>query len=122
MKTAFLFLFPLWLSAQTYPIPVKILDSLIFETRKGRAADTVIHAQTAEISALTSQVKAQVDVIALLQTENSQLEALSLTLQQRFENERQLDRNKIDRLKIKLRKGWKVVILEGGVIVVLILL
>jgi hypothetical protein len=108
--------------SQTFTLPTVILDSMIFEVRKGRACDTVMHKQEVELQKLGAELLANGKAIILLTKESSELSGLLKNCEELGAlavKEFRLEKRK---LLVKIRKLIRVVILEGGVIVVMIIL
>ncbi len=108
--------------SQSFTLPTVIVDSMIFEVRKGRACDTVLRKQENEIQKLGAELVANGTLIVLQKKEVSQLEALLKNCEKLGALATQEFTIQKERLKDKIKKLIRVVILEGGVIVVLVIL
>ena len=117
-----LLIVPVVTHCQSFILRTDILDSLIFETRKGRSCDTLVQKQEIEIQKLGAELIANGQVIVLLQKESSTLDALVKNCENISNLAKQEYGIQKERFLVKIRKLWRVVVIEGGVIIVLIIL
>ena len=103
-------------------IPTKGFDLLYFEVVRGRACDSLQSVQGIEINKLTAQLVHQGTAIVVRDGKITDLEATIKLLQERGGADKELMQAKNERLKIRLRKLWRIVVIEGGIVVVLVIL
>jgi hypothetical protein len=107
---------------QGFPVPEKVFDAMVFEVRKGRVCDSLQREQAIQIADLNNLVSGHSRAIQLKDGEN---EALLFVIS-RWEREYELAKeiHDIDRkaFKSKIKQLFRVVFIEGAVIVVLLVL
>lgn len=112
-----------WLSctAQTASLPTWVIDSLIYETTKGRQCSVVMEAQQNEIEALGKELLHTGEALKLSQSESKTLTGLlSNSKEQGRVDKMQADLNK-KVLKDKVKKRTILIIGETILIVILLL-
>jgi hypothetical protein len=109
-------------NCQTSTIPSVILDSLIYETKKGRECGNLSIKQQIEINAITAQLTTQGKIISLKDTEVDQLRAVVATQSNELLAVKDLHGLEKARLKAKLKRLWRVVIIEGAGVIILVVL
>lgn len=121
MRIVFLILLlPLMSTAQTINLPVWVVDSLLFETTKGRQCSVVMEAQQNEIEKLGAELMHVNKALELKQSETQTLESLlSNSKEQGRVDKMQHDLNE-KVLKKKVRKRNLLILGESVVIVLLI--
>jgi hypothetical protein len=107
--------------AQSYPVPVQILDSMFFEIRQGRTCDSVQHLQALQIDQLNQAVTAGLKAIQLKDSAVDALQASNKAAQREIEAREELRARQIQTVRARARKTLFVAIVEGVVIVLLIL-
>ena len=109
-------------NSQGFILPTKILDSMIFEVKKGRTCDSLQKQQEKEIKALGDELVSEGKVVKLLTSENSFLSEKVDVLQEEviLSDEKHKIEKKV--LKTKINRLWVVITSETGVIILLILL
>ena len=107
---------------QQYSLPSVLFDSLVYFTLKGKACDTLVQKQEAEIQKLGAELLANGQAIVLLQKESSTLDALVKNCEKLGELAQKEFKIEKQKLIVKIRKLIRVVIVEGVVIVVMIIL
>ena len=105
---------------QTFTLPSDIFDRMVFEVRKGRVCDTLQRAQQIEINAITAQLTTQGKIISLKDTEVDQLKAFIGSQSNELLAVKDLYGLEKARLKNKLKRLWRVVVIESGAIVVIL--
>jgi hypothetical protein len=108
------------LSAQTYPVPVAILDTMIFEIQRGRACENVRQAQAKELEAQTQELLAKDRMIDLSQNALQASETEASHLRQSLAASEELTRETGRKERRKGRREGAGVI--GVIAVVLVLL
>jgi hypothetical protein len=103
-------------------LPSVIVDSMIFEVRKGRICDTLVNKQENQIQKMGLELMYQGKAIVLLKKESSTLDALLKNCEQLGTLAQKEFTIQKERLIVKIKKLVRVVIIEGGVIVVMIIL
>jgi hypothetical protein len=122
MKTLALILLTATLcQAQTFPVPVQILDSMFFEIRQGRTCDSVQHLQALQIDQLNQAVTAGLKSIQLKDSAIDALQASNQAAKREIEAREELRARQIQTVRARARKTLFVAIVEGVVIVLLIL-
>jgi hypothetical protein len=122
MKTLALILLTATLcQAQSYPVPVQILDSMFFEIRQGRSCDSIQHLQALQIDLLNQAVTAGLKSIQLKDSAISALQSSNKAAQREIEAREELRARQIQTVRARARKTLFVAIVEGVVIVLLIL-
>lgn len=109
-------------SAQTVPLPTWLIDSAIYEIKRGRQCELVMQAQTKEVESLGRELVANGKALQLSQKESKVLEGLltnSKENNQILTKQFNLDRQK---LKKKVKKRGAVILGETIAIIGLILL
>lgn len=107
---------------QSFTLPTKILDSLIWETRKGRSCDTLQRIQMAEIIALQNLQMASGAVIRIQRQQITLLDSLLLSKAREQEVNRNIHRLEKRGLINDLRRLKLVAIGEGVLVVLLVIL
>ena len=109
-------------NSQNFILPTKIVDSLIFEVKKGRVCDSLQQVQFSEIKKLGDELLANGKIITLQKTENKQLSDIITTFQKEkaFLEEKFVLQTKD--LKTKIRHLWVGILSEGVIIILLILI
>lgn len=107
---------------QSYTLPSILFDSLVFEVAKGRQCERLTIKQDSLITFQADQISQSNKAIQLLTDKNSaQADIIS-----GWTNELYLTNQKHDLekrwLKKQLKRVWAYVVLEGGAIVVLVIL
>lgn len=126
MKTLFLFglLLTLFVGAngQNYILPSITIDSAIYEIRKGRACDSVYRSQAAELKKAIEKSLAQAEEIRLHDGKESGLQFIITQWEQRYDllTEAVVVQKKV--FKARLKRLWRVVIVEGVAIIVLVVI
>ena len=95
---------------------------MYFEVVLGRICDSLNKAQAADINVLNQLVLHQGQRITLSNTKITQLEDVIKLMQEQGSNQKEVAQIKNEKLKIRLRKIWRVVIIESGVIIILVVL
>jgi hypothetical protein len=122
MKTLALILLTATLcQAQSYPVPVQILDSMFWEIRQGRTCDSIQHLQALQIDLLNQAVTAGLKSIQLKDSAVDALQASNKAAQREIEAMEELRARQIQTVRARARKTLFVAIVEGVVIVLLIL-
>lgn len=103
-------------------IPTWVQDSLIFETRKGRSCEKVRLAQLSEIHLLDSALLIHVKQAELYESVIANQNAIIESFPKEIKILQAEHQKQIGHFKAKLRRVWKVVFLEGGIIVILVFL
>lgn len=109
-------------SSQTYTLPYEIIDSMIYEVKKGRACDSLQKAQYTEITKLNEESMKKDGVIHLQSTENENLSFLlnnANSYSDRKEKEHKIDKNA---LKTKIKGLTKIIFGETVFVILLIIL
>ncbi len=109
-------------SSQGIFLPSAIVDSIIWKLDRGRTCDSLAASQELEINALNGLALTQGRRIILTNTKITQLEQIIQALQERANSQQDVSQAKIEKLKTRIRKFWRVVVIESGVIVVLVVL
>lgn len=108
--------------SQTYPVPVVLFDSLVFEVQRGRICDSLSRAQSDEIMKLGNELIKQGELLRLTQLES---DGKSFIIG-RWEAEYQALNDGIvlmkKTFKAKINRLLRVVFIEGVGIVVLVVL
>ncbi len=108
--------------SQNYTLPSILFDSLTVEVRRGRSCTRIDSAQRVELSRLSGVIHDQGRIIELTQKEATQLEALYVTLEQRLETTVEMYVGQVDRLRARLSRWVRLVILESGVVVAIVVI
>ena len=95
---------------------------MYFEVIRSRSCDSLQRAQGVEINGLNAVVLTQGQKISLSNVKITQLEEVIKVLQEQAGNQKELSQVRAEKLKIRIKKFIRVVIVESGVIVVLIIL
>ncbi len=113
---------PGMLLSQNFTIRTDILDSMIWEVKRGRSCDTLQQTQKIVIQKQGAELIANGDAIIILKSESSKLdallkncEALGVLNQEKFTIQK-------DSFKDKIKKLIRIIVVEGVVIVVMIIL
>jgi hypothetical protein len=109
-------------SSQSFILPTKILDSLIFEAKKGRECDSLQRKQALEIKALDNELLASKEIIKLKTTENEQFSIIIVSLNNTLSLKAKESEIEKSKLKTRIRHLWVTVVSEGAVIILLILI
>ncbi|OPZ92349.1 MAG: hypothetical protein BWY74_01622 [Firmicutes bacterium ADurb.Bin419] len=109
-------------NSQSFILPTKIVDSLIFEVKKGRQCDSLQQAQFNEIKKLGDDLLANGKIITLQKTENKQLSDIIITFQEEKALLEEKFVLKVEDLKTKIKHLWIGILSEGVVIILLILI
>lgn len=109
-------------NSQNFTLPIKIVDSLIFEVKKGRSCDTLQQKQLLEIKALGDELIANGKVIELKTTENQQQSLIISSLNSTISLMSEKSDLEKDKLKTRIRHLWAAILSEGAIIVLLILI
>lgn len=109
-------------NSQNFILPTKIVDSLIFEVKKGRSCDTLQQKQLLEIKALGDELIANGKVVELKTTENQQLSFIISTLNSTIALSSEKSDAEKEKLKTRIRHLWAAILSEGAIIVLLILI
>jgi thioredoxin-related protein len=109
-------------NSQNFILPTKIVDSLIFEVKKGRSCDTLQQKQLFEIKTLRDELIANGKVIKLKTTENEQLSFIISTLNTTISLSSERSEIEKEKLKTRIRHLWAAILSEGAIIVLLILI
>lgn len=122
-RIAFLLLFvPLLTTAQTINLPVWVIDSAMFEIRKGRQCESVVKAQANEIEKQGKELLAKDVVIELQKDESKTLIGLvGVEKEDRIIDAKE-HKNEKQKLQRKVRKRNGIILVETIAIVVLLLL
>lgn len=110
------------LDTAKYAVPVQIFDSLTFEVLQGRACTKLSAAQANENAKLEAEIVAQGTVIRLKQSEVTHLEEIIKALQTQSEATKVINKDRLQKLKIRIRKLVAIVAGETVVIVVLVII
>jgi hypothetical protein len=107
--------------AQTFPVPVQILDSMFWEIRQGRTCDSIQHLQALQIDQLNQAVTAGLKSIQLKDSAIEALQASNKAAQREIEarNEIRVQEIKIERHKAR---KWKLLALGEAILCVLLIL
>ena len=105
---------------QSFTLNADIFDRMIFEVRKSRICDTLQRAQQIEINAITAQLTTQGRIISLKDSHIASLEAIVATQANELKQVSTLYGLEKERLKVKLKRLWRVVVTESGAIVVIL--
>ena len=109
-------------NSQSFTLPTKILDSLIFEVKKGRECDSLQQKQAFEIKMLENELLSSKEVIKLKTTENQQSSLIISSLNKTIALMSEKSDAEKARLKTRIRHLWTAVLSEGAIIVLLILI
>lgn len=110
------------LRSQNFTIPIKILDSMIFEVKKSRTCDTLQKAQFAQILALQSELLATGKIVRIQKEQIGLQESMLIGRTRELEANRQIWRSeKRGLIKQNNRLKW-VIAGESGVILLILLL
>lgn len=110
------------MNSQNSTLPSVIVDSLIFEVLQGRACTAVTKAQSAQISALETELQASGQIVVLQESKINSLDAILATWPQQLKAQGEIHRIEKQRLKKRLNRLWRVVILETGAIILILLI
>lgn len=121
MKPLLLILFPVMAFSQTYQVPSVILDSLIFETIRGRQCDSVLVAKNTHIEKLYQELSGKDRQIALHKGQYEAQEFITKTWEYQYKDLQELNRIEAKGLKRKVRNRTFLVIGEGVLIILLII-
>ena len=105
---------------QTFTLPSDIFDRMVFEVRKSRICDTLQRSQQIEINAITAQLTTQGRIISLKDSHIASLEAIVASQANELKQTGTLYGLEKERFKAKLKRLWRVVVIESGVIVVIL--
>jgi hypothetical protein len=111
--------------SKTFTLPIAIVDSLIFETRKGRACDTALNFALQTIQAKNSLIDGQGKIIELRAKEIGLLKELDANWSARLTNQAELSSIERQKLRNKVRKLGRIIFGESvgiGVLLALLLL
>jgi hypothetical protein len=122
------FLFAILLTAcvgahgQNYTLPPITIDSAIYEIRKGRACDSLQRAQAAESKKLGEKALAQGEVIRLQEVKEGSMQFIIDQWSARYDLLTEAVVVQKKAFKARLKRLWRVVIVEGVAIVVLVII
>ncbi|OQB12812.1 MAG: hypothetical protein BWY15_02106 [Firmicutes bacterium ADurb.Bin193] len=106
----------------TYLIKTRDFDQLIFMARKGKMLDSVTNASLAALQALRATISENARTISLQGEQLQNYRILTEALKATISNDREQGILERSKLKAKLKKRGRIIALETGVIVVLVLL
>jgi len=95
---------------------------MYWEVVKGRACDSLQRAQLAEITRLGTELLANGRAIILLERENKALHANLAAKDEQLKDAGRLAGLEKERFKIKIKRLWRVVVIEGGVITLVLVI
>jgi hypothetical protein len=122
MKTLALILLTATLcQAQTFPVPVQILDSMFFEIRQGRSCDSIQHLQSLQIDLLNQAVTAGLKSIQLKDSAVDALQASNKAAQREIDARDEVRAIEVRTERRKARK-WKLLALGEAILCVLLIL
>jgi len=110
------------LHSQNYTLPTVLFDSMVFEVNLGRSCAKLQTLQKAEILRVTTELSATGRAVTLLESENRALHANAAALGEQLKDSQALGRVEKQRASIKLKRLWRVVVIESGALTVLVLL
>jgi len=108
--------------SQTFTLPTSVLDSLIFEVRKGRMCDSLQESQSRLILATQEQLLTRDKVIALQGTQIENSAFIQATWEKRYDNAQELYQIDKQELKHKIRKRNRIILGESAIILLLLFL
>lgn len=108
--------------SQVYTLPSVLFDSLVFETRKGRSCDSLQVLNENIIKEQGQQLLNYGDLVRLNESKIVTLEGLVKNYETGESLLKQENKIREKWLKEKIKRLWKVIVLEGGVILVILLL
>ncbi len=108
---------------KTFPVPVGVLDTMIFEIERGRACDSLQKAQLQLITASQVELLAQGRVIVLQTEQVANLKALSGAKDKQLQNANDLFLIEKSELKQKVKNQRRTIFgLSGGILVLVALI
>lgn len=103
-------------------VPTIYFDSMVFETRNGRSCEKAMNGLTVEykwLDSLRTTLDEEVSVYQIIvESQNTIIADFPKEINALAE-QHQAEKN---RFKNKLRRVWRIVVLEGGIIIVLLLI
>lgn len=106
--------------SKTFTLRTDILDSMIFELRKGRACDTALNFALQTIESKNNLIHGQDKIIELRGQEIENYRLLDANWSARLTNQAELESLERSKLKTKLRKQRKIIFGEAVGIIALL--
>lgn len=106
----------------TYQIRVDVLDSMIFEVKRGRSCDSLQKAQLVVIEKQAQELLAGYEIIRLEQSQVKSMQAINASWESTVTAMNTKHEAEKGILKAKIRKLWRVIVAEGSVILIILLL
>lgn len=107
---------------QNFTLPSLAADSAYYEVTKGRKCEKITDGLTRENSWLDSVRMAQDEEISLYQDIIESQNLILYDYPKEIKAKVEICQAEKERLKVKIRRLWRVVVTEAGVIVILIIL
>lgn len=107
---------------KTFPVPVGILDTMLFEIERGRSCDSLQKALNFEILALNAVSLSKDKAITLQKGQIQTYAVLEGNLRDQMQNQVDLFQIERSNLKQKIRKRNKILVGQGLVIAILVAL
>ena len=111
---------PALVLSQNFTLPSVVVDSMIFEVRKGRACDSLQKAQLRLILATQEQLSSRDKVIALQDRQIENYGLIQETWEKRFTNAQELYTIEKSSLRQKVKKRNKLIVGQSLVIAILV--
>lgn len=105
---------------KTFPVPVGVLDTMIFEIERGRACDSLQKAQLRLILATQEELSSQGKVIVLQTEQVANLKALSGAKDKQLQNANDLFLIEKSELKQKVKKQRRAIFGLSGITLILV--
>jgi hypothetical protein len=105
-----------------YPVKVIYLDSMFWEIERGRSCEVLVKAQAKEALKLQTELLTQGKIINLKKSEVTHLEEIITAIQKDYSAIKAIKDEKINSLKVRIRKLTVMIIGETGLVILLVVL